>query len=198
MSEATSQQFIDVAGTGIKSGFGRVDKPGARTKHKYGMDLSYDSWGKVGEPIKNIAGDGKVLEVRKSNKGAGNTVLVDYGGRQVRYNHLQGFNVKPGQTLKAGQVLGTMGASGYSPSGAHISYEFRQNGKVVPANVAFADAKFSDKWGGKTGSWGSARQFDLSTKRSVGSATSASTATPSFGTTFKSSSQTSNVVSRIF
>jgi murein DD-endopeptidase MepM/ murein hydrolase activator NlpD len=196
MSDSSSQQFIDVAGTGIKSGFGRVDKPGARTKHKYGMDLSYDSWGKLGEPIKNIAGDGKVLEVRKSNKGAGNTVLVDYGGRQVRYNHLQGFNVKPGQTLKAGQVLGTMGASGYSPSGVHISYEFRQNGKVVPADVAFAGAKFSDKWGGKTGTWGSARQFDLSTKSAIGS--TATAATPAVGSSYTPSSQSANAVSKIF
>jgi murein DD-endopeptidase MepM/ murein hydrolase activator NlpD len=195
MSDSSSQQFIDVAGTGIKSGFGRVDKPGARTKHKYGMDLSYDSWGKLGEPIKNIAGDGKVLEVRKSNKGAGNTVLVDYGGRQVRYNHLQGFNVKPGQTLKAGQVLGTMGASGNSPSGAHISYEFRQNGKVVPADVAFSGAKFSDKWGGKTGTWGSAKQFDLATKSATGATP---TATPAVGSSYTPSSQSANAVSKIF
>jgi murein DD-endopeptidase MepM/ murein hydrolase activator NlpD len=192
MSDASGQQFIDVAGTGIRSGFGRMDTATSRTKHKYGMDLSYDSWGKVGEPIKNIAGQGKVLEVQKSNKGAGNSVLVDYGGRQVRYNHLNDFNVKPGQTLAAGQVLGRMGASGNSPSGAHISYEFRQNGKVVPANVAFSDAKFSNKWGGKTGTWGNATQFNLSNKTASGTPSVAST--PSVGYTTPST----NIFGRIF
>lgn len=168
----TSPQFtLDAAGTGIKSGFGRMDKPGARTQHAYGMDLSYDSWGKAGEPIKNIAGQGRVVSVQASNKGAGNTVLVDYGGRQIRYNHLMDFSVKPGQTLASGAVLGRMGASGNSPSGAHISYEFRKNGKVVPANVAFSDAKFSQKWGNKAGSWGNATQFDLKTKSADGSTT---------------------------
>ena len=192
--------IIDAAGSGIKSGFGRMDTPSSRTKHAYGMDLSYDSWGSAGDPIKNIAGGGTVVSVQRSNKGVGNSVLIDYGGRQVRYNHLQDFTVKPGQKIAAGAVIGRMGSSGNSPSGAHISYEFRKGNKVVPANVAFSDAKFSSKWGNKAGSWSSATEFDLSSKKSSGSRTGAFTTGASAPTAMGGFAQpsTGNIVSKIF
>ena len=157
---------INIAGNGIKSGFGRVDKANARTHHKYGADLSYDSWGKQGSAIGNIYKDGKVVSANASNKGVGNQVVIDYGGGvQIAYNHLDSIGVKPGQTISRGASLGTMGASGNSPSGAHISYEFRKDGKVVAANTALPDASFNkEQWGGKEGSWGKATQFDMKSK----------------------------------
>lgn len=163
---------INIAGSGVKSGFGRVDKPGARTKHKYGVDLSYDSWGKAGTPITSIYGSGKVASVKSGNKGVGNQVVIDYGGGvQVAYNHLNDFSVKPGDTVDPNKAFGSMGATGNSPSGSHISYEFRKDGKVVAANAAFPNAVFpKDQWGGKEGSWGDITEFDRS---------SATPATPS-------------------
>jgi murein DD-endopeptidase MepM/ murein hydrolase activator NlpD len=160
---------INIAGSGIKSGFGRVDKPGARTKHKYGVDLSYDSWGKAGTPITSIYGSGKVSSVKSGNKGVGNQVVIDYGGGvQVAYNHLNDFSVKPGDMVDPNKAFGSMGATGNSPSGAHISYEFRKDGKVVAANAAFPNAVFpKDQWGGKEGSWGDITEFDRSTASPV-------------------------------
>lgn len=191
---------IDAAGSGIRSGFGRMDSAGSRTKHKYGMDLSYDSWGTAGTPIQSLVGNGTVVSVQRGNRGVGNSVLVDYGGRQIRYNHLQDFSVTAGQKLNAGQVLGRMGSSGNSPSGAHISYEFRQNGKVVPANVAFSDAQFSKKWGNKTGSWGTASSFDLSSKSAsrTGSFSAGITSPVMTATRNPASSTTGNTFGRIF
>jgi murein DD-endopeptidase MepM/ murein hydrolase activator NlpD len=169
--------IINVAGSGIKSGFGREDQPGARTNHKYGVDLSYDSWGKKGTPITSIYGSGKVASVKSGNKGVGNQVVIDYGDAQVAYNHLNDYSVKPGDTVDPSTAFGTMGASGNSPSGSHISYEFRKDGKVVPANVAFPNAVFpKGQWGGKEGSWGDITEFDRST------ATSNSSRSSSFST----------------
>ena len=166
--------IINVAGSGIKSGFGREDQPGARTNHKYGVDLSYDSWGKAGSPITSIYGSGKVASVKSGNKGVGNQVVIDYGGGvQVAYNHLNDFSVKPGDTVDPNKTFGSMGATGNSPSGAHISYEFRKDGKVVAANAAFPNAVFpKDQWGGKEGSWGDITEFDRSTATSNGSRSS--------------------------
>jgi murein DD-endopeptidase MepM/ murein hydrolase activator NlpD len=159
--------IINIAGSGIKSGFGREDQPGARTKHKHGVDLSYDSWGKKGTPITSIYGSGKVASVKSGNKGVGNQVVIDYGDVQVAYNHLNDYSVKPGDTVDPSKAFGTMGATGNSPSGSHISYEFRRDGKVVPANVAFPSAVFpKDQWGGKEGSWGDITEFDRSTATS--------------------------------
>jgi hypothetical protein len=58
-----------------------------------------------------------------------------------------------------------MGATGNSPSGSHISYEFRRNGKVMPANAAITDATFNkDQWNGKEGSWSDINEFDMKSK----------------------------------
>jgi murein DD-endopeptidase MepM/ murein hydrolase activator NlpD len=158
---------ITGAGSGIKSGFGSVDKANARTQHAYGADLSYDSWGKPGTAVGNIYGAGKVASVKEGDTGVGNQVVIDYGGGlQIAYNHMMDFNVKPGQSISAGQNFGRMGATGNAPSGSHISYEFRRNGKVVPANVALPDAKFDKSfWGGREGSWGQAKEFDMKSKQ---------------------------------
>lgn len=168
VAKPKTQPFtITGAGSGIKSGFGRVDKANARTRHAYGADLSYDSWGAPGTAVGNIYGPGKVASVRQGDTGVGNQVVIDYGGGvQIAYNHLQDSNVTVGQQIAAGANLGRMGSSGNSPSGSHISYEFRQNGKVVPANVALPDANFDKSfWGGKEGSWGKAQEFDMKSKQ---------------------------------
>lgn len=158
---------ISIAGSGIKSGFGRKDKANARTTHKHGFDLSYDSYGAQGTGINNIYKDGKVVSAVSSNKGTGNQVVVDYGGGlQIAYNHLDSIGVKPGQTISRGSSLGTMGSSGNSPSGSHISYEFRRDGKVMAANAAIPDASFDEgQWKGKEGSWSDINEFDMTSKK---------------------------------
>lgn len=181
---------LTIAGSGIKSGFGRRDKPGARTSHKYGFDLSYDSYGAPGTDIGNIYRDGRVVSAVSSDRGTGNQVVVDYGGGlQIAYNHLDSIGVKPGQTISRGGSLGTMGSSGNSPSGSHISYEFRRNGKVMPANAAIPDAVFNkDQWNGKEGSWSDINEFDMESKTadapvssSVGSSTPMDTSSATSG-----------------
>jgi murein DD-endopeptidase MepM/ murein hydrolase activator NlpD len=155
------RQVFKVAGAPVASGFGRPDKPNARTTHLGGRDASYDSYGKAGTPITNF-GSGTVKAVGEGNR-QGNYVDVDYGGGVVvRTYHMEGVNVKAGQKLTDKDVLGTMGSTGYSPSGAHASYKFMKDGKVVPANAAFPNVDFPESDWGKQGggSWSDATSYD--------------------------------------
>lgn len=157
-----------VAGAPVSSGFGRQDKAGARTVHLGGRDASYDSYGTAGTPITNF-GSGTVRAIGSEDNGGrqGNYVDVDYGGGVVvRTYHMQDVNAKVGQELTDKDVLGTMGSSGYSPSGAHASYKFMKDGKVVPGNVAFPNVDFPESDWGKQGggSWSDATSYDPSSK----------------------------------
>lgn len=70
--------------------------------------------------------NGVVTDVRTQPNGFGNTVtLKDGGGNVHQYAHLQGTNVVPGQSVKQGQQIATMGSSGgtsYSPTGGDPSH----------------------------------------------------------------------------
>lgn len=60
--------------------------------------------------------------------GAGNYVVIDHGGGwQTYYFHLAAFSVGDGQSVVAGQQIGTTGTTGNS-SGEHIHYEQLLNG----------------------------------------------------------------------
>lgn len=135
--------------------------------HLGGADASYDSYGKRGTPIHTM-GSGVVSNVVAKGGGRqGNFVDVDYGGGvQVRYYHMDSTAARVGQKVGEKDVLGTMGASGYSPSGSHASYKFMKDGKVVPGNVAFPTANFpTSAWGKQGGgSWSGAVSFDPKTQ----------------------------------
>ncbi len=48
----------------------------------------------------------------------------------TRYGHLSGFNVKHGETVHRGDVIGYVGSTGRS-TGAHLHYEILVNGKLL-------------------------------------------------------------------
>jgi murein DD-endopeptidase MepM/ murein hydrolase activator NlpD len=55
--------------------------------------------------------------------GYGNAIVIDHKyGIVTRYAHLSGFNVKPGQRVKRGDVIGFVGNSGKSTA-PHLHYE---------------------------------------------------------------------------
>lgn len=59
--------------------------------------------------------------------GYGNLIVVNHGnGFETLYAHLSGINVRPGQVVNQGQVIGAVGNTGNS-SGPHIHFEIRQN-----------------------------------------------------------------------
>lgn len=109
-----------IAGRGfITQGFGPSINPfsGYYYMHK-GVDVA-DA---VGTPIVAM-GNGKVVETGYDPLGYGNYVWVQHKyGFRTRYNHMHSITVSDGQIVKAGQQLGTLGATGLV-TGPHIHLE---------------------------------------------------------------------------
>lgn len=60
--------------------------------------------------------------------GYGNTVIISHpGGLSTLYGHLDTINVKNGQSIEPGTVIGTTGSTGRS-TGPHVHFEVRRGG----------------------------------------------------------------------
>ena len=98
-------------------------------KFHYGMDFTAPT----GTPI-YATGDGVVTVVggsARSRVGFGLEIKVDHGyGYQTLYAHLNAFNVKRGQKVKRGDVIGFVGNTGGSTA-PHLHYEVFKNGANV-------------------------------------------------------------------
>lgn len=80
----------------------------------------------VGTPIK-AAGKGRVIK-SGYNQYNGNYVFIKHNETYTtKYLHLNKRKVKQGQTVKQGQIIGTLGSTG-RVTGAHLHYEFIVNG----------------------------------------------------------------------
>jgi murein DD-endopeptidase MepM/ murein hydrolase activator NlpD len=61
----------------------------------------------------------------------GNMVVVDHGfGLATRYAHLHAFKVRPGETVRRGDVVGLAGSTGRA-TGDHVHYEVLANGQIL-------------------------------------------------------------------
>lgn len=86
-----------------------------------------DIGGNLGDPLFAAVG-GKVTDVRYSESGYGlNVRILADNGEELIYGHMQETNVRPGQRVSAGQVIGAMGNTGNS-TGPHLHFEVRQPG----------------------------------------------------------------------
>jgi murein DD-endopeptidase MepM/ murein hydrolase activator NlpD len=110
----------------ISSNLGYRNDPltGKRAYHN-GIDISTSE----GTPIIAPA-NGVVVEV-SSSRTLGNTLGIDHmNGYTTIYGHLKAFNVKVGERITRGQIIGYLGNTGRS-TGPHLHYEVRLNGKPV-------------------------------------------------------------------
>lgn len=85
-------------------------------------------------------GDAVVDDVQSNEWGYGNMVILDHGyGYKTRYAHLQSAAVHKGQTVKRGQVIGYIGATGKA-TGVHLHYEVLKNDvQIDPINFFYQD-----------------------------------------------------------
>ncbi len=124
---ATGQFVWPVPGyTTITSGYGTRNGK----LHK-GLDISQS--GIRGQAI--IASDGgRVVEANSTNwwgQGYGYSVVIDHGnGYRTRYAHCEKINVKVGQKVAQGQIIGWVGNSGDS-DGYHLHFEILRRGVAV-------------------------------------------------------------------
>jgi murein DD-endopeptidase MepM/ murein hydrolase activator NlpD len=98
-----------------------------KSRPHYGTDFGAPT----GTPIR-ATGNGKVV-FSGTKGGYGKHVKLDHPGPYTSsYSHLSKIAVKNGASVKQGQVIGYVGATGLA-TGPHLHYEFRQNGKPVDA-----------------------------------------------------------------
>ena len=85
-------------------------------------------------------GDGVIVSIITSNRGYGNHIVIDHGfGYSSLYAHLDRFNVRKGQKVQRGEVIGFVGDTGMSLA-PHLHYEVKLNGRTVdPVNYYFND-----------------------------------------------------------
>ena len=119
----------------LSSAFGMRQDPftSLRRMHQ-GIDLA----GRIGMDV-YATGDGKVIESSVSRFGYGKEVLIDHGyGYTSRYAHLHKILVKPGDSVKRGQLIGLLGNTGRS-TGPHLHYEVRYHNKPQNPMYFFHD-----------------------------------------------------------
>ena len=80
----------------------------------------------IGTPI--IASNCGVVDYAGWASGYGNYTCINHGGGiETCYGHQSVIEVKVGQAVKQGQVIGLMGSTGHS-TGPHVHFEYRING----------------------------------------------------------------------
>ena len=118
------------------SGFGyRIHPIYKISKFHSGMDFTAPTGTEV-----YATGNGVIRTVKSARRELGNHIIVDHGfGYQTVYAHLDRFNVRVGQKVKRGDVIGFVGSTGLSTA-PHLHYEVLANGKHVdPALYYFND-----------------------------------------------------------
>ncbi len=122
--------------TRIASGYGyRSDPFTKERKFHYGMDFTAPR----GTPV-YATGDGTVDRADNNATGYGNHIRVDHGyGYVSLYAHLYKYNVKPGQKVKRGDLIGFVGSTGRSEA-PHLHYEiFKDGERINPINFYYGN-----------------------------------------------------------
>jgi murein DD-endopeptidase MepM/ murein hydrolase activator NlpD len=111
----------------VTSDFGqRLDPYTAERVMHEGLDIAAPHGKEVMSPS-----DGTIIFAGLEG-GYGNVLVIDHGyGVKTRYGHLSKLEVKTGDRVKRGQIVGAVGNTGRS-TGPHLHYEVRVNG--IPEN----------------------------------------------------------------
>jgi len=110
----------------ISSSFGYRRDP-FTFKHRFhsGIDIALNYWTKI-----RAVRSGKVI-FSGWKGGYGKLVVLKHSrGFSTRYGHMIKYVVRAGQRVRAGQLLGYVGSTGYS-TGPHLHFEIRKYGKLL-------------------------------------------------------------------
>jgi murein DD-endopeptidase MepM/ murein hydrolase activator NlpD len=122
--------------TRMASGYGMRIHPIYKVpKMHWGMDFTAPEGTEI-----FAAGDGVVITAENVFNGYGQHVVIKHGyGYETLYAHMSKINVRVGQKVKRGEVIGWVGNTGTSV-GAHLHYEVSKDGqKMNPAYFYFND-----------------------------------------------------------
>nr|WP_240636095.1 M23 family metallopeptidase [Caldimonas tepidiphila] len=118
----------------VTSGFAMRFHPIHKTWRAH---LGVDYGAPTGTPVR-VVGDG-VVDFAGVQGGYGNVVHVRHSGDRVTvYAHLSRIDVRRGERVSQGQLIGAVGATGWA-TGPHLHFEFREKGAHVdPLKIARA------------------------------------------------------------
>lgn len=103
---------------------GPITQPFGNNGHP-GIDIGGANGGPVGAPAA-----GTVTYAQFNNGGYGNLVEIDHGnGWTTKVAHLSRIDVRVGQQVARGQMVGAEGSTGHS-TGPHVHYEIRRGGQL--------------------------------------------------------------------
>jgi murein DD-endopeptidase MepM/ murein hydrolase activator NlpD len=125
----------------LASGFGMRIHPVYKMRK---MHTGVDFAATIGTPIYATA-DGVIDRLEVSFSGYGKVLEIDHGfGYRTRFAHMHGFNVRLGQKVKRGDLIGYVGDTGLSTA-PHLHYEVFVNGvHVNPIHYFFNDLNAKD------------------------------------------------------
>lgn len=111
----------------VNSTFGYRGDPVRRGRVEFHPGIDFK--GRRGDAVKSTA-DGIVI-IAGWFQGYGKCVRIRHKNNlETLYGHLSRVNVKVGQMVNTGQVVGQVGSTGHS-TGNHLHYEVRKNGKPI-------------------------------------------------------------------
>jgi murein DD-endopeptidase MepM/ murein hydrolase activator NlpD len=122
--------------TRMASGYGyRTDPFTKKRRFHYGMDFS----ARKGTPI-YATGNGVVKRADNRSSGYGKHIRIDHDfGYVSLYAHLSKYNVRRGQRVKRGDIIGYVGNTGRSV-GPHLHYEiFKDKKRINPLNFYYGN-----------------------------------------------------------
>jgi murein DD-endopeptidase MepM/ murein hydrolase activator NlpD len=114
----------------VSSGFGERSNPFTRKREDHaGVDFAAPRGQDVLAPADGIV---ELADERYSGGTHLGTVIVLDHGREIKtfFAHLGSFNVEPGQRVRRGQPIGTVGSTGVS-TGPHLHFETWEGGNPV-------------------------------------------------------------------
>ena len=120
--------------TRMASGFGWRSDPFTKArKMHWGMDFTAAK----GVPI-YATGDGIITRADNNASGYGKHIRIDHGyGYMSLYAHLSNYNVKRGQKVKRGDLIGFIGSTGRSEA-PHLHYEvWKDDQRINPINFYY-------------------------------------------------------------